>query len=274
MLASLVAAAMLSVLASQPSCTSDVQAVYGDAIAGASGFAELLGVVCAGDCHQQASLWSTIARAHGDMSLTDAAACRSLCASTAGCEVFTFSAMRECYLMRKLSAGSAPALSFAAGNSSSPPLTTCVVESDGGVRDYGSQTFTCCAALENATAAIAAGGAAVSYIDNRLCGLPACAAALRTVLGPLVPESVCSAPTSCPDDWGATSSTGCHRVTTATYTLDGCPAACASMHDSSYPACITDNQANGAHGVPTPCYWGPWSPHPIAMGASVRPKER
>ena len=43
-------------------CTTDVSAAYGSVIAGASGFAQLVGVACSGTCYAEASRWSAVRR--------------------------------------------------------------------------------------------------------------------------------------------------------------------------------------------------------------------
>ena len=172
---------MLALLASAAAsnCASDAPGSYGDALAGAGGFAELVGIACSGECYKAASAWSAVARLHGNADVSDVAACRTLCASNKGCEVFTFD-NGECRLMRQLSDVPSPSLVAAEGNTSGL-TTTCVVDSTSlGVRDFGSTTIGCCAALTNATAAIAAGGAAKDFIDSRLCQEAGCAAALRS----------------------------------------------------------------------------------------------
>ena len=90
-------------------CTTDVSAAYGSVIAGASGFAQLVGVACGGTCFEEASRWSAVAISHGDAAVEDAAACRALCASTQLCEVWTHDD-GECRLMRAMDASTITAL--------------------------------------------------------------------------------------------------------------------------------------------------------------------
>ena len=94
-------------------CTTDVSAAYGSVIAGASGFAQLVGVACSGTCYAEASRWSAVAISHGDAAVEDAAACRALCASTQLCEVWTHDD-GECRLMRAMDASTTTALGGAA----------------------------------------------------------------------------------------------------------------------------------------------------------------
>ena len=137
--------ALLTARARAQTCASDVPGVYGDAFDGAAGFAEAVGVVCSGDCYRMAARWSSVALAHGDVVLADAAACRALCAATSACEVFTFDEDSACWLMRRLSPGVAPAITSMAGSNASD--TTCVVEErgSGATRDYGTTSLACCA---------------------------------------------------------------------------------------------------------------------------------
>ena len=247
-------AQLLPLVSASTTCTSDVQAVYGDATAGSAGFAELLGVVCAGPCYERVSLWSSIARAHGNVALASASACRDVCVATASCEVFTFTAQSECYLQRQMSATSVPALSSVADSTSA---LTCVIEHAGGVHDYGTQSIACCAALENATAAVASGTA--TYTDPRLCSEAGCAEALRRVLSSSVPDSVCTRMASCPTGWTARGLSCYRKSRTQATTSRGCTQACASLEADSYPVCITDApEADFLHiSFPTGYYWVP-----------------
>ena len=82
-------------------CTYDVRGIYGNLVQGADGFAPLLGVACGNSaCFEVAARWSQIAILHGNSTITDAVACRSLCEATSHCEVWSHDESGKCSLMQ------------------------------------------------------------------------------------------------------------------------------------------------------------------------------
>ena len=144
-------------------CTTDVPAAYGSVIAGASGFAQLVGVACSGTCFAEASRWSAVAISHGNAPVEDAAACRALCASTQLCEVWTHDD-GECRLMRAMDASTITALGGAA--EVAPPVEelACTLDALGAIGVLGAAvenatTMECCAAIEQSTTSLVDAGA-------------------------------------------------------------------------------------------------------------------
>ena len=228
-------------------CTTDQVGVYGDARAGAGGFAELTGVVCNGTCYDEHSRWSTVAKAAGPTVVGSADACRAICAAEALCEIFSYDDGR-CYLMRKLPDGTTPAVIDESVNASAL-VTTCVVSdaTSGAVHDYGSMSIDCCASLENATHAMALGGSALSFVDTRFCVIPGCAEALDATMGAGTSGAMCSATsagaaTDCPAGWSAGSGAldrQCYKLSgQSKNTPQECTSACSSDHTQAYPACV------------------------------------
>ena len=143
-------------------CTTDVSAAYGSVIAGASGFAQLVGVACSGTCYAEASRWSAVAISHGDAAVEDAAACRALCASTQLCEVWTHDD-GECRLMRAMDASTITALGGAA--EVAPPVEelACTLDALGAIGVIGAAvenatTMECCAAIEHSVSSLVEAG--------------------------------------------------------------------------------------------------------------------
>ena len=143
-------------------CTTDVSAAYGSVIAGASGFAQLVGVACSGTCYAEASRWSAVAISHGDAPVEDAAACRALCASTQLCEVWTHDD-GECRLMRAMDASTITALGGAA--EVAPPVEelACTLDALGAIGVLGAAvenatTMECCAAIEHSVSSLVEAG--------------------------------------------------------------------------------------------------------------------
>ena len=143
-------------------CTTDVSAAYGSVIAGASGFAQLVGVACSGTCYAEASRWSAVAISHGDAAVEDAAACRALCASTQLCEVWTHDD-GECRLMRAMDASTITALGGAA--EVAPPVEelACTLDALGAIGVLGAAvenatTMECCAAIEHSVSSLVEAG--------------------------------------------------------------------------------------------------------------------
>jgi len=88
------------------SCPNDLLVPYGDVRLGASAYAPLIGMACAGACYANASRWSPVALTHGDRRVSSPLACRELCQLTPGCEVWTHAARGDtrCLLMGALGA--------------------------------------------------------------------------------------------------------------------------------------------------------------------------
>ena len=97
-------------------CIHDIAGSYGDPRElNAGAFAQLVGLACSSTCYTTASKWSTMAIQHGNSPVTTTDACRSLCATTPGCEVWTHDHYKQtCRAMR--TSTEPPALSSATPN--------------------------------------------------------------------------------------------------------------------------------------------------------------
>ena len=82
------------------SCGDDVTGDYGQSD---GGFAAVVGLACPSPCFGAAARWSEMAIRHGDRRVGNKAACRTLCAATPGCAVWTYdSDAGSCRAMRTI----------------------------------------------------------------------------------------------------------------------------------------------------------------------------